>query len=49
MAKLPDDGGIGWVEMMLIIILAIMVLVTIFFLLRPAFSNLWQEFLLSIQ
>ncbi|MFN2302908.1 MAG: hypothetical protein ACK2TV_04170 [Anaerolineales bacterium] len=49
MAKLPADRGEGLVEWILIVILVLMVLVTIFFLLRPALSNLWQEVLESIQ
>lgn len=47
--KLPDDQGEGMVEWILIIILVLMVLVTIFLLLRPALSNLLQEFMESIQ
>ncbi len=49
MAKLPDERGQGWVEWILIAILALMVLVTIFLLLRPALANLWREALESIQ
>jgi len=49
MAKLPDDRGQGLVEWILIVILVIMVLVTIYLLLKPALSNLWQEALESIQ
>ena len=49
MAKLPDDVGEGWVEWILIVILVLMVLVTVFLLLRPALSNLWLELLESIQ
>jgi preprotein translocase subunit YajC len=49
MAKLPDDHGQGLVEWILIILLVLMVLVTVFFLLRPALGNLWQEMLETIQ
>jgi hypothetical protein len=49
MAKLPDDRGQGWVEWILIVILALMVLVTVYLLLRPALANLWLELLESIQ
>ena len=45
----PDEGGGGLVEWILIIILIILVLVTVFLLLRPALTNFWQEFLLSLQ
>jgi len=49
MVKLPDERGEGWVEWILIAILALLILVTIFLLLRPALSNLWQEFIQSLQ
>ncbi len=49
MSKLPFERGEGWVEWILIAILAILILVTIFLLLRPAISNLWQDFILSLQ
>jgi hypothetical protein len=49
MIKIPNDQGEGWVEVILIVILAILILVTIFLLLRPALSNLWQDFLQSLQ
>ncbi len=49
MAVLPDDRGEGLVEWILIVILVLMVLVTIFFLLRPALINLWQELLQTVQ
>jgi hypothetical protein len=49
MIKIPNDRGEGWVEVILIVILAILILVTIFLLLRPALSNLWQEFIQSLQ
>lgn len=49
MTKLPADRGEGLVEWILIVILVLMVLVTIFFLLRPALANLWQDVLESIQ
>lgn len=49
MIKIPDDQGEGWVEVILIVILVILILVTIFLLLRPALSNLWQDFIQSLQ
>jgi hypothetical protein len=49
MAKLPDDGGQGWVEWILIIILAVMVLITSYLLLRPALSTMVQNFFQSLQ
>ncbi len=49
MAKFPRDSGQGLVEWILIIILVLMVLVTIYMLLRPALANLWQDFMQSIQ
>jgi Flp pilus assembly pilin Flp len=49
MVKLPDERGQGLIEWILIVILVIMVLVTIYFLLRPALVNLWQDMLQSIQ
>jgi len=49
MTKLPDDRGQGLVEWILIVILVIMVLVTIYLLLKPALSNLWQEAFEMIQ
>ncbi len=49
MVQLPDGRGEGWVEWVLIIILVLMILVTIFLLLRPAMANLWLELLESIQ
>jgi hypothetical protein len=49
MAKLPFERGEGWVEWILIAILAVLILVTIFLLLRPALSNLWQDFIQSLQ
>ncbi|MDY6868126.1 MAG: pilus assembly protein [Chloroflexota bacterium] len=49
MAKLPIQRGQGVVEWILIIILVLMVLVTAFFLLRPALGNLWREALEAIQ
>lgn len=49
MDKFPDERGEGLVEWILIIILVLMVLATIFLLLRPALANLWQNFLQSIQ
>lgn len=49
MAKLPDDRGQGWVEWILIIILAVMVLITSYLLLRPALSTMVQNFFQSLQ
>lgn len=49
MIKLPNDRGEGWVEWILIVILALLILVTIYLLLRPALSNLWRDFLQSLQ
>ncbi len=49
MTKLPDENGQGLVEWILIIILVLLVLVTVYFLLRPALGNLWREALESIQ
>jgi len=49
MIKLPDEEGQGWIEWVLIGILAILVLVTIYLLMRPALTNLWQNFIQSLQ
>lgn len=49
MAKLPIERGEGWLELILIIILAILILITVFLLLRPALSNLWKDFIQSLQ
>ncbi|MDY6846999.1 MAG: hypothetical protein SVP52_07675 [Chloroflexota bacterium] len=49
MAKLPDDRGQGWVEWILIIILAVMVLITSYLLLKPALSTMVQNFFQSLQ
>jgi len=49
MSFLPDDRGQGLIEWILIVILVLMVLLTVFFLLRPALANLWQELLNSVQ
>ena len=49
MIKLPDEQGQGWIEWVLIGILAILVLVTIYLLMRPALTNLWQNFIQSLQ
>ena len=49
MRKLPDDRGMGWIEWILIAILAILVLITIYLLLRPALVMVWQNFLQSLQ
>jgi hypothetical protein len=49
MIKLPNEEGQGWIEWILIGILAILVLVTIYLLMRPALTNLWQNFIQSLQ
>ena len=49
MAKIPENRGLGLVEWILIIILVLMVIATIYLLLRPALGNLWQDFMQSIQ
>lgn len=49
MVKIPDDLGEGVVEWILIVILVLMVLVTIYLLLKPALANLLQEFLESVR
>ena len=49
MASLHDDRGVGVVEWILIVILVMMVLVTIYLLLKPALVNLVQEVLESFQ
>ena len=45
----PDNGGQGWLEWILIIILALMVLITSYLLLRPALSTMFQNFFQSLQ
>ena len=49
MARYPENRGLGLIEWILIIILALMVIATIYLLLRPALGNLWQDFMQSIQ
>jgi hypothetical protein len=49
MARMPDDRGLGWVEWILIIILAIMVLVTSYLLLEPALATMVQNFMESLR
>jgi hypothetical protein len=49
MRKLRDDRGLGWIELILIAILAILVLITIYLLLRPSLEMVWQNFLQSLQ
>lgn len=49
MTKLPESRGQGLVEWILIIILVVMVIITVYLLLRPALGNLWQDFMQSIQ
>jgi hypothetical protein len=49
MSKLPFERGQGWVEWILIAILVILILVTVFLLLRPAMINYWQDFIQSLQ
>ncbi len=48
MTKFPDYRGQGLVEWILIVTLVIMVLITIFLLLKPALVNLWQGAIESI-
>ena len=49
MEKLPAERGQGIVEWILIVILALMILVTIFLLLRPSLAMFWQNFIESAQ
>jgi hypothetical protein len=49
MGKLPNDRGMGWIEWILIAILAVLVLITLFYLLQPALVMAWQSFLQSLQ
>ncbi len=49
MRKLLNEQGQGWIEWVLIGILAILVLITIYLLLRPALEMLWQNFIQSLQ
>jgi hypothetical protein len=49
MTKFPKSHGLGLIEWILIIVLVLMILVTIYLLLRPALGNFWQEFMQSIQ
>ena len=49
MSKFPESRGQGVVEWILIVILVLMVLVTLYLLLRPALGNLLQEYLESIR
>lgn len=49
MKKLSFEQGQGWIEWVLIGILAILILVTVYLLLRPALDLLWQNFLESLQ
>jgi len=49
MGRLPNDRGRGLVEWILIVILVIMVIITVYFLLRPALAILWQNALDAIQ
>ncbi len=49
MRKLPDEQGQGWIEWVLIGILAILILVTVYLLLRPALDLMWQNFIESLQ
>lgn len=49
MIKLPNEQGQGWIEWILIAILAILILVTIYLLLRPALTTIWQDFIQSLQ
>ena len=47
--KLPKDRGLGWVEWILIIILALMILITAYLLLEPSLSILIRRFFESLQ
>lgn len=49
MKKHPYEQGVGLVEWILIIILALMVLVTVYLLLRPAIGMWIQNLLESVQ
>jgi len=49
MAKFPDERGQGWIEWILIFILAIMVLITSYLLLKPALSIMVRNFFQSLQ
>lgn len=49
MAKREDDRGFGFIEWILIIILMVMILTTLYLLLRPALEILWQGLLESVQ
>ena len=49
MRRLSDERGLGVVEWILIIVLVIMVIVTVYFLFKPALVLLWQQTLQSIQ
>ncbi len=49
MKKLPYEQGAGLVEWILIIVLAFMILVTIFLLFRPAMGMWIQNLLDSVQ
>jgi len=49
MSKQPFKQGMGWLEWTLITILVILILVTLFMLLRPAITNFWQDFIQSLQ
>ena len=49
MRKLLNEQGQGWIEWVLIGILAILVLITVYLLLRPALDMLWQNFIESLQ
>jgi hypothetical protein len=49
MVKLPEDWGEGLIEWILIVILVIMILVTVYLLLRPAIGMVIQNLLESFQ
>ncbi len=49
MAKFPDERGQGWIEWILIFILALMVLITSYLLLKPALSVMVRNFFQSLQ
>jgi len=49
MANRPDEAGLGMIEKILIVILVVMILATIYFLLRPAATLYLQNILESMQ
>ena len=49
MVKRRQGSGLGWLEWVLIVILIVMVLTTLFLLLRPALIMFWDNLLESFQ